>query len=89
MWQQCRAINRCCESSSGNISIVLVGQDVIINASAERTRVDIRYRPPFSPYKFIDSFFFSFFKPNNLILKKYIDHFEDDLITSNEFARIY
>ena len=72
---------------SCNISIVLVAQGV--NASTERSVFDIGYRPPFFPFKFIDSFFFSFFKPNNLILKKYINHFEDDLITSNKFARIY
>ena len=72
---------------SCNISIVLVAQGV--NASAEGTVFDIRYRPPFFPFKFIDSLFLSFFKSTNLILKKYIDHFEDDLITRNEFARIY
>ena len=44
---------------SCNISIVLVAQGV--NASAERTVFDIGYRPPFFPFKFIDSFFFLFF----------------------------
>ena len=48
MWQQCRAINRCCESLSGNISIVL--------SSAEGTGFDTRYRPPPFLYESIDSF---------------------------------
>ena len=69
---------------SCNICIVLVAQG--INASAEGTGFDIRYRPVFCPYEFIDSFFL-FTKPNNLILKHYSNHLKDNSITSTKFAR--